>query len=119
LQQYYPSRVPQHPSLNERACAEFLSLIRTQYVVLARVLSPPGIPELRGVPARIMMLVEFWCDAGGVRRMRRILVLTPSAGAFVRRAGVIIRSGLALADGTIRGSSSRLLAEFLQTLPRY
>jgi len=45
--------------------------------------------------------------------MRKILVLTPQAGAFVRRAGVIIRSGLALADGTVRGFSSRLLVEFL------
>ena len=65
------------------------------------------------MPACIVTLVEFWRDAGGVRRMRRILVLTPQAGAFVRRAGVIIRSGLALADGTVRGSSSRLLVEFL------
>jgi hypothetical protein len=45
--------------------------------------------------------------------MRKILVLTPQAGAFVRRASVIIRSGLALADGTVQGSSLRLLVEFL------
>jgi len=43
----------------------------------------------------------------------KILVLTPQAGAFVRRAGALIRSGRALADGTVRGSSSRLLVEFL------
>jgi hypothetical protein len=43
----------------------------------------------------------------------KILVLTPQAGAFVHRAGVIIRSGLALADGTDWGSSSRLLVEIL------
>jgi len=43
----------------------------------------------------------------------KILVLTPQAGAFVRRAGVLIRSGQVLADGSVRGSSSRLLVEFL------
>jgi len=43
-----------------------------------------------------------------------ILVLTPLAGAFSRRAGALIHSGKALADGTVRGSSSRLLVEFLQ-----
>jgi hypothetical protein len=43
-----------------------------------------------------------------------ILVLTPQAGAFVRRAGALFRSGRALADGTVLGSSSRLLVEFLQ-----
>jgi hypothetical protein len=42
-----------------------------------------------------------------------ILVLTPLAGAFVRRAGVLIHSGQVLADGTVRGSSSRIPAEFL------
>ena len=43
-------------------------------------------------------------------RYEEFLVLTPQAGAFVR-------GGQALADGTIRGSSSRLLVEFL--LERY
>ena len=42
-----------------------------------------------------------------------ILVLTPQAGAFVLRAGALIRSGRALEDGTVRGSSLRLLIEFL------
>jgi hypothetical protein len=49
----------------------------------------------------------------GVWGYEEILVLTPQAGASVRRAGVLIRSGQALADGTVRGSSSRLLVEFL------
>jgi hypothetical protein len=40
-------------------------------------------------------------------RYEEILVLTPQAGAFVR-------GGWALADGTVQGSSSRLLVEFLQ-----
>jgi hypothetical protein len=40
-------------------------------------------------------------------RYEEFLVLTPQAGAFVR-------GGRALADGTVRGSSSRLLVEFLQ-----
>jgi hypothetical protein len=39
-------------------------------------------------------------------RYEKSLVLTPQAGAFVR-------GGQALADGTIWGSSSRLLVEFL------
>ena len=43
-------------------------------------------------------------------RYEESLVLTPQAGAFVR-------GGQALADGTIWGSSSRLLVEFL--LERY
>jgi hypothetical protein len=43
-------------------------------------------------------------------RYEEFLVLTPQAGAFVR-------GGQALADGTVRGSSSRLLIEFL--LERY
>jgi hypothetical protein len=42
-----------------------------------------------------------------------ILVLTPLAGAFSHRAGVLIRSGQVLADGTVWGSSLRLLVEFL------
>jgi len=43
-----------------------------------------------------------------------ILVLTSQAGAFVRRAGALVRIGRALVDGIVRGSSSRLLVEFLQ-----
>jgi len=39
-------------------------------------------------------------------RYEESLVLTPQAGAFVR-------GGQALADGTVWGSSSRLLVEFL------
>jgi hypothetical protein len=39
------------------------------------------------------------------KRYGRSLVLTPQAGTFVR-------GGLALADGTVRGSSSRLLIKF-------
>jgi hypothetical protein len=39
-------------------------------------------------------------------RYEEFLVLTPQAGAFVR-------GGQALADGTVWGSSSRLLVEFL------
>jgi hypothetical protein len=39
-------------------------------------------------------------------RYKEFLVLTPQAGAFVR-------GGQALADGTVWGSSSRLLVEFL------
>jgi hypothetical protein len=43
-------------------------------------------------------------------RYEEFLVLTPQAGAFVR-------DGQALADGTVWGSFSRLLVEFL--LERY
>jgi hypothetical protein len=43
-------------------------------------------------------------------RYEEFLVLTPQAGAFVR-------GGQALADGTVWGSSLRLLVEFL--LERY
>jgi hypothetical protein len=43
-------------------------------------------------------------------RYEEFLVLTPQASAF-------IRGGQALADGTVWGSSSRLLVEFL--LERY
>jgi hypothetical protein len=53
------------------------------YVVWTGVLVSARDPLLRGVPARIVTLVELWRDAGGVRRMRRILVLTPSAGAYL------------------------------------
>jgi hypothetical protein len=42
---------------------------------------------------------------GSSKRYGRSLVLTPWAGALVP-------DGLALADGTIRGSSSRFLVEF-------
>ncbi len=44
----------------------------------------------------------------------KILVLTPLAGAFSRRVDVLIRSGQILADGTVWGSSLRLLVGFLQ-----
>jgi hypothetical protein len=47
---------------------------------------------------------------GSSKRYGRSLVLTPWAGAFVP-------SGLALADGTVQGSSFRLLVKFL--LERY
>jgi hypothetical protein len=52
--------------------------------------------------------VEFWRDAGGVRRMRRNLVLTPSAGAYL----------LVIAYGAVR-APLRHLVEFLQALPRF
>ena len=47
---------------------------------------------------------------GSSKRYGRSLVLTPQAGAFVC-------GGLALVDGAVRGSSSRLLVKFL--LERY
>jgi hypothetical protein len=40
------------------------------------------------------------------KRYESSLILTPQAGAFVR-------GGQALADGTVWGSSSRILVEFL------
>ncbi len=60
--------------------------------------------RMRGMQAHRhqVSLADVWWSLG----YEKILVLTPQAGAFVRRAGVIIRSGLALADGTVRGSSS-------------
>jgi hypothetical protein len=52
--------------------------------------------------------VEFWRDAGGVRRMRRNLVLTPSAGAYL----------LVIAYGAVRAPLRHLL-EFLHALLRF
>jgi hypothetical protein len=73
LQQYYPSRVPQHPSLNKRACAGFLSLIRTpKYVVLARVLVSARDPLAEG-----RTYVHTYYGRFTMRLYGGFLVLTP------------------------------------------